>query len=115
MNLMGKPPLGLKQPKAKPDPAYLARVRELPCCICEAFGEPQLSPTAAHHPIHGRHSQVKVPDCMAVPLCEGHHTGMFDTTKVAIHREPDLWRWKYGLDTDYIAITQDRILGNGMD
>lgn len=26
MNLMRKPPLGLKEPKAKPDPAHLARI-----------------------------------------------------------------------------------------
>ena len=43
-NLAGLPSLGLKEPKAKPDPAYLARVRELPCCVCEAFGEPQATP-----------------------------------------------------------------------
>ena len=45
MTLMGKPPLGLKTSKPKPDPWYLAQVRRLPCCICRAFGEQQLSAT----------------------------------------------------------------------
>lgn len=36
---------------AAKNPAYLARVRELPCCICEAFGEVQMSPTTPEtHP-----------------------------------------------------------------
>lgn len=109
-NLAGKPPLGLKEPKAKPDPAYLAKVRALPCCVCEAFGERQLSPTAAHHCIHGRFSQRKAPDRAAVPLCEGHHQGLRDKTKTALHAEPTKWKRLYGEDHDFIATTQDRIL-----
>lgn len=102
-------PMGLKAPKAPKDAAHLAKVRALPCCICEAFGEYQLSPTQAHHPIHDRHSQEKVPDREAIPVCEGHHQGEFDTTKLAIHRAPDLWRKTYGSDRDYIAATLDRL------
>lgn len=98
-----------KQPKAAKDPAYLARVRELPCCICEAFGEVQTSPTTAHHPIHGRYSGRKRPDREAICLCDGHHQGTFDTSKLAIHRAPEQWREAYGPDTDYIATTQDRL------
>lgn len=109
-NLAGKPPLGLKEPKAKADPAYLAKVRELPCCICEAFGEAQLSATTAHHPIHGRFSQRKTPDRMAIPLCDGHHQGSFDGSKIAVHAEPTKWKRLYGEDHEYSAITQDRIL-----
>jgi hypothetical protein len=112
-NLANMPPFGLKQPKAKPDPAYLASVRELPCCICQAFGEPQLSPTAAHHVIHGRYGQRKTPDCMAIPLCEGHHQGGFDTSKTAIHREPAKWKRLYGPDTDYVLPTQDALAAQG--
>lgn len=110
MNLARKPPLGLKAPKAAADPDYLARVRELPCCVCEAFGEAQLSPTTAHHPIHGRFSQRKVPDRMAIPLCDGHHQGNFDGSKTAVHREPTKWKRLYGEDHEFIAATQDRIL-----
>ncbi len=109
MNLMNKPPAGQKQPKEGRDPAYLVRVRELPCCICEGFGERQASPTQAHHPIHGRGSTRKVPDRMAIPICEGHHLGDFDTSKIALHRDPDMWKEAYGLDHEYIAATQDRL------
>lgn len=97
-----------KQRKAKPDPAYLAKVRALPCCICEAFGEVQLSPTLAHHPICGRFSQAKTPDEMAIPLCDGHHQGNFDRSKLAIHAGKETWVAKYGPDTDWIAPTQDK-------
>lgn len=98
-----------KQPKAKPDPAYLAAVRQLPCCVCEAFGEAQNSATTAHHPIMGRYSTRKVPDRMAIPLCDGHHQGTFDTSKIAVHREPKAWREAYGQDRDFVAVTLDRI------
>lgn len=109
MNLSNRGPLGLRHPKPKPDPKYLARVRGEPCRICEAFGEVQLSPTQAHHPIHGRFSKLRTPDRLAIPLCEGHHQGDFDTSKVALHREPDRWKELYGEDHEYIAVTQDRL------
>lgn len=99
-----------KKPKSKPDPKYLDAVRELPCCICDAFGELQLSPTTAHHPISGRHSQAKRPDRTAIPLCDGHHQGNWDDSKIAIHRDRADWECRYGPDTDYIAATQDRLL-----
>jgi hypothetical protein len=100
-----------KQPKAKPRPDYLDAVRQLPCCICEAFGEPQMSPTTAHHPIHDRFATRKVPDTQAIPLCSGHHLGDFDTSKLALHRAPSKWRRIYGADHEWIETTQDRIAG----
>ena len=109
MSLLKRGPLGLKEPKAKPDPEYLKKVRSLSCCVCEAFGEPQLSPTTAHHPIHGRFSQRKVPDRMAIPLCDGHHQGNFDNSKVAVHAEPTKWKRLYGEDHEYVAIVQDKL------
>jgi hypothetical protein len=99
----------LKEPRAKRNPAYLERVRGERCVICEAFGEQQLSPTQAHHPIHGRFSQRRVPDEMAIPLCEGHHQGLWDGSKVALHKEPSKWKRLYGEDHEYIAVTQDRL------
>ncbi len=110
MNLMNKPPMGQKVPRAAADPEYLKRVRELPCVICEAFGMPQLSPTTAHHPICGRYGTRRAPDRAAIPLCDGHHQGDFDTSKIAIHRDRALWVDWYGEDTDFVAITQDKLL-----
>jgi hypothetical protein len=93
------------------DAEYIARIHNLPCCICQAFGEVQTSPTQAHHTICGRYSQKRTPDKQAIPLCEGHHTGLMDTSKLAIHKAKKTWVNKYGADTDYIAATQDAILG----
>ena len=103
-NLAKRPPLGLKQPKAKKDEKYLKAIREQPCCICQAFNEVQQSPTTAHHPIHDRGGFRKSDDRSAIPLCEGHHQGLWDNTKIAIHKEPKLWREKYGPDYSYSSV-----------
>jgi hypothetical protein len=66
MNLTGQT-VAQKPKRAKPNPAYLAKVRELPCIICTSFGLPQNSPTQAHHVIHQRGSFRKVPDEMSDP------------------------------------------------
>ncbi|UFM63666.1 hypothetical protein LOS78_05735 [Paracoccus sp. MA] len=109
-NLAGKPSLGLKQPKAKARPDYLAAVRQMPCIICEEWGLPQLSRTEAHHVFHGRFSQRKTPDEMAVPLCLDHHEGNGpDKTKIAIHLAKTEWREVYGNDFDYTPRIQDRL------
>lgn len=125
-NLAGKGPLGMKAPKpeakgltraraikAKPrkarvgdDPAYLAAVRLLPCCICAAWGWQQTTPTEAHHAICGRYGQHKTPDCMAIPLCRDHHTG-----PQGIHTMRALWVATFGPDTDHIPATQDAVAG----
>lgn len=104
MNIARRPPLGLKQPKAKARPDYLAAVRELPCIICTSFGEPQTTPTAAHHVIHGRYGQRRTPDVQAIPLCHFHHQG-----SGGVHTIPAEWRARYGLDVEYVAVTQDRL------
>ena len=116
MNLTDRPiyQKGAKKPAKKAsgkEPDYLAALHMLPCCICQAFGETQLSPTQAHHTIHGRYSTRKTPDRDAIPLCAGHHQGLMDTSKVALHQQPDAWKAAYGLDTDYIAGTQEIIDG----
>ena len=58
-NLANKPPLGQKEPKKKKDAKFLNKVRQKKCCVCERFGEAQISPTTAHHPIHDRHGLLK--------------------------------------------------------
>lgn len=109
MNLMRKPPLGLKRERPAKNAAYLERVRALPCCICHEYGLPQLSPTEAHHVICGRGGNLKTPDIMSIPLCHGHHSGDFDTSKIAIHRQREAWVAEYGPDTDWTSWTQERL------
>lgn len=73
----------------------------------------QTTRTEAHHPIHDRYGNRKVADEMTIPLCDGHHQGLFDTTKVAVHREKDRWRELYGPDHEWVARTLDLIEATG--
>jgi len=111
-NLAKRPPLGLKFKEKKTDPKYLDYVRSLPCIICKTFHEPQNSVTTAHHPIHERFSTGKRPDADAIPLCEGHHQGLWDQSKIAIHKEPQLWKIKYGYDYQYIDVIRNKYPSN---
>ena len=101
-NLAGKPPLGLKQKQGEESEEYLRQVRGKGCCICRRFGEQQRSPTKAHHVIHDRFGTRKRLG-QVIPLCEGHHQGLFDTSKIAIHQRPALWRETYGPDYSYLG------------
>ena len=103
-NLTNKKPLGLKKPKVKKNPKYLDFIRQQPCCVCQKFGLPQMSPTTAHHPIHERYSMAKTADIKAIPLCEGHHQGLWDNSKIAIHKDPKKWREMYGADYSYSGL-----------
>lgn len=108
MNLSGKPPRQ-KAPKQGKDPARLAAVAAMPCVICEEYFEHQRSRTQVHHCIHGRYGTKRAPDSMTIPLCEGHHQGDFDKTKLALHRRPDEWKDAYGLDTDWLSWVEARL------
>tara|TARA_R110002012_G_C11579444_1_gene605231 strand:- start:145 stop:534 length:390 start_codon:yes stop_codon:yes gene_type:complete len=98
-----------KEEKKIPDNKYLNFVKQLPCCICDAWGEPYgQAPSDAHHPIHGRYSGSKGPDHTALPFCKAHHqTGEYG--KLAIHRGKETFEKKYGKDTDFIEVTQDKV------
>lgn len=109
MDLSDRGAPGLKTKRPKPNPAHIARVRAMPCVICFEWGFPQLSPTAAHHCIHGRFGTRKAPDEMTIPLCEGHHQGLMDTSKVALHREPSKWKRLYGPDHSWISWVEARL------
>ena len=108
MNLTHRPVVQKRTTEAK-DPDHLAKVSALPCVICHEWNMPQLSRTAVHHCIHGRHGNRKVPDSMTIPLCEGHHQGLLDTTKIALHREPSKWKRLYGEDHHWISWVEARI------
>lgn len=108
-DLAQRGPLGLKPEREGKDPVRLAKVAKLPCVICHEWNMPQLSPTQVHHCIHGRQGTRRAPDSMTIPLCEGHHIGMFDTSKIALHQAPAQWREEYGPDTDWIGWTEARL------
>jgi hypothetical protein len=94
------------------DPRYLAKVAQLPCVICTVHRLPQLSQTQVHHVIHDRFSFHRSGDDRTIPLCEGHHQGLFDTSKIALHKEPKLWREFYGDDHSHLEWVRGR-MGKG--
>lgn len=106
-------PLGLKAEPVKPDPGYLAKVRQLPCIICEEFDMVQNSPTEAHHVKSGRYSNRRTPDHMAIPLCHSHHNKQRpypgDENKIGYHNSQATWELMYGEDHDWSARIQDMI------
>lgn len=110
MNITTRGPMGLKTEATKADQKRLAAVAALQCVICHEYCLQQVSPTQVHHCIHGRHSMGRrSPDSMTIPLCEGHHQGLMDTTKIALHREPAAWKSEYGFDTDWLSWVEERI------
>jgi hypothetical protein len=112
-NLAGMPPLGLKIEKGADNPKYLAGVRGMPCWICREWGMRQNSPTEAHHCKSGRYSQLREEDEKAIPLCHSHHHKLRkylgDEDKIGYHNAQETWEARYGLDTDWIARTQDAL------
>lgn len=113
---LGDRPVQQKPEPESDDPERLAAIHNMPCCICEEWGYTQMSPTEAHHCIMGRITYEEVsethrraPDSMAIPLCEGHHTGDKDKSKIALHRQRNAWREEYGEDTLWISWTEERL------
>jgi hypothetical protein len=109
MSLSNQGPMGQKVPPSKSNRARLSKVAQLPCVICHEFGLPQASPVQVHHCIHGRYKTTRAPDEMTIPLCEGHHQGLMDTSKVALHKEPAEWRRRYGKDTEWLSWVEVRL------
>ncbi len=65
----GDPP-GRKQGLPVKSEKHLARVREIPCLICEKLGLGQ-TPAAAHHLFRPEDRC----DYLTAPLCHAHHQG----------------------------------------
>ena len=111
MNLSGNPP----QPKtgnpvSTPEGIeHMGRVAQLPCVICYEYGMEQKSRTTVHHCIHGRFGDRRAPDKMTLPLCDGHHQGDFDVSKIALHRQPAKWKREYGEDTNWLSWVEKRL------
>lgn len=96
----------LPSPASNERMGVIARMR---CIICEVHGEEQISGTQVHHCICGRYSMRRVQHAATIPLCEGHHQGLRDTSKFAIHQSKEAWVALYGEDTDYLRIVNDKM------
>ena len=100
MSLIDREPLGQKVPRPKPDRAYLARVKALPCVICH-----RPPPSDAHHVICGRYGQRKASDREVIPLCpECHRHG-----PNAIHNGKASWVERNGPDYEYLPVVADML------
>lgn len=65
------------QPRATADEKrHLARVKELPCCIC--LPDEQKTPTEVHHLLQGGR---RISHYHTIPLCRDHHN---DVSKYSI-------------------------------
>lgn len=103
MNLTGRPPLGLKQPKNKKNKKsreYLERVKSLHCVICA-----HPPPNDAHHVICDRFGTSKVSDYLTIPLCKDHHQNGPD----AIHNGKKSWVEKFGPDHSYLYVVKKQL------
>lgn len=76
--------------------SYIARVKELPCSVCDARG-----PSEAHHV--KQHSQYT---CVA--LCEDCHRGSFN----GWHGQKRMWSVMKMDELDALNITIKRLIGN---
>lgn len=94
-------PVRQKAPRAKKDPKRLARVKGMPCVICNAP-----PPSDAHHCCHDRFGQRKSSDAETIPLCKIHH----QDGPEAIHTNKRAWREKHGPDHGFLQMVDD-ILG----
>ena len=104
-NMRQKPPAA----KSDADTERSRQVHNTPCMICHKYGMEQLSPTDEHHWINGRFSGRKSPNAQTMPVCGGHHQGLEDTSKIAIHKEPAKWEAEYGRDKDWLEYANELI------
>lgn len=106
MNLMNRPPMGLKPPKPERGTAkakrHLEAVKALPCVICHAP-----PPSDAHHVICGRYGQRKASDFEVIPLCKSCH----QEGPMAIHNGKASWIQRNGMDCDFLPVVADMPAG----
>jgi hypothetical protein len=102
MSLMGKPPLGLKQPKpkrkTKSGARHMGRVKLLSCVIC---GKP--GPSDAHHCKSGKMARD---DFKVIPLCFECHRG-----PNGFHAAQHTWEAKNGPDHEFLAVVANMLAG----
>ena len=84
----------MNQSYTKSQRVHLARVKELPCSVCDAPG-----PSDAHHI---KQSQA----FLVVALCKSCHQG----THNGIHGAQAMWRIKKMDELDALAVTIERLM-----
>ena len=87
------------KPRRKKDPAHLARVASLPCCVCG------VSPVEVHHIRSGMGMGQRAGDDETIPLCPWHHR----TGPVAFHAGPRVFQAAFGSERELLARTMERL------
>jgi hypothetical protein len=75
---------------------HLARVKDLPCAVCEAAG-----PSEAHHIKQGE-------QYLCIPLCQDCHRGPV----LGLHGQKRAWLIRKMDELDALAVTVRRLLAN---
>jgi hypothetical protein len=81
---------------------HLNKVARLGCYCCRVDGDGEV-PAMIHHIREGKGMGQRASHFETIPLCEGHHQGNFDTSKLAFHRSPKKWRERYGRESEIVA------------
>lgn len=79
-----------KKPKPGSDPARLAFIRTLPCCVRTCSW-----PAEAHHPTGlrwGKGMGAKSADKYAIPLCHMHHRQFHDGSLRLVFEQLEAWQ-----------------------
>lgn len=101
MNLLGKPPLGLKLQKPVNGTAeckrHMAAVARLNCLVCGAW------PVEVHHESKPRN------DMRVLPLCPKHHRREFGPG--AYHYSPRAFYEAHGDSKFLLAVVEDKLAG----
>lgn len=95
----GKPAPRIKSGRVE-DPAYLAKVASLPCCVCGA------QPVEVHHIRTGCGMGQKAGDDQTIPLCPWHHR----IGPEAFHNGPAMFQALHGSEPYLVEQTRLRLL-----
>lgn len=84
------------RPQTEAEREHSAAIHRMRCWACEVDKDPCPPPSAGHHIKEEYGAGQKASDWEMLPLCEGHHQGNIDRTRLAYHRAPRTWCARYG-------------------
>lgn len=82
---------------------WKSRVAELGCIICG-------DAASLHHIREDQGGSQRASDFLVIPLCPLHHQHGTKMYAPSVHGAPQLFRSKYGRETDLLAETMRRVL-----
>lgn len=94
-------------PATKSEKEFMARVRRLGCLACRHDTGQWVAP-ALHH-IRQDYGKKRASNWEVLPLCEGHHQGLLDGTKLAFHRASRTWCARYGTEVQLLQVVYEAL------